>query len=197
MFGSSIASYRRQKKNCYVSTLFHGMYRRCVYDAVGEYNENLHRTEDNDMSCRIREAGFRLCYSPEIISYQMVRNTLPRMLKQKYANGYWIGKTLGINRRCFSPFHFVPFLFVMGVLFTTLLAVCGFPLLAGLMWGAYFLLMILFTVMAMLGRPFSVSNLLLPVIFLLMHVCYGVGTTVGLIEMPFWLRKIRTKENEG
>lgn len=197
MFGSSIAGYRRQQVEGYVSTIFHGLYRREVYDKVGKYNKNLLRSEDNDMSQRIRAAGFRLYYTPEITSYQMVRNTLPRMLKQKYQNGYWVGKTMGINPHCFSTFHFVPLLFVWGIVLTTVLALLGFPLLSLLMWGAYLTLMVIFTITGMIGQPFSFSNLLLPVIFLLMHVCYGVGTTVGLIEMPFWLRKIRTKENEG
>lgn len=197
MFGSSIAGYRRQQTEGYVSTIFHGLYRREVYDTVGKYNKHLLRSEDNDMSQRIRAAGFRLYYTPEIISNQMVRNTLPRMLKQKYQNGYWVGKTMGVNPHCFSAFHFVPFLFVLGIVLTTVLAVIGFPWLGMLMWGAYLALMLLFTVMAMIGRPFSFTNLLLPVIFLLMHVCYGVGTVVGLIEMPFWVCKIHREDKEG
>jgi hypothetical protein len=31
----------------------------------------------------------------------------------------------------------------------------------------------------------------LPLIFPLLHISYGVGTIVGLIEIPFWKRKIK------
>ena len=32
---------------------------------------------------------------------------------------------------------------------------------------------------------------LLPLIFPLLHVAYGVGTLVGLLQIPFWRRKIK------
>lgn len=194
MFGSSIAPYRRQKKKSYVKSVFHGMYRREVYDTVGPYNRWLAGNEDNDMSYRIRKAGYQLCYSPDIISYQHTRNTLRKLLWQKYRNGVWIGRTMGINPRCFSIYHFVPFFFVLGILFTTALALCGHPLLGQMMWAAYCLVILLSTVAEMARRPFSATNLLLPVLFFLLHVCYGAGTLVGLINMPFWLWGIRKKE---
>lgn len=193
MFGSSIAPYRHSTAKSYVSSIFHGMYRREVYDKVGPYNELLTRTEDNDMSYRIRQAGYRMCYSPQIISYQHTRNSLKKMLRQKYLNGYWIGKTMGINPHCFSLFHFVPFAFVLGIILTTVLALCGLPLLAELMWGAYLLLIVGVSVVEFIKKP-SLTNLLLPVLFFLLHVSYGVGTLVGLMEMPGWARKVREKQ---
>ncbi len=191
MFGSSIASYRHSNKTSYVSSIFHGMYRREVYDAVGLYDERLGRTEDNDMSYRIREKGFKIAYNPSIVSYQHTRSNLKKMLKQKYGNGYWIGKTMGINPKCFSVFHFVPFLFVLGIIFTTVLTGFGFPLLSILMWGAYLLFILATSVMEIIKNPFSITNFALPVIFFLLHTSYGIGTLIGLIEMPFWLKSLK------
>lgn len=183
MFGSSIASYRRSMKRQYVSSIFHGMYRREVYDRVGLYNERLTRTEDNDMSYRIREAGFQICYDPEIISYQHTRNTLHGMLRQKYLNGYWIGRTMSINPKCFSLFHFVPFCFVLGIILTAVLAVLGYPLLGWVMWSAYWLLILSISFLEIVKKPHSFTKLMLPLLFLSLHVCYGVGTLVGLMEI--------------
>ena len=194
MFGSSIASYRHSIQRQYVNSIFHGMYCREVYDKVGFYDERLARTEDNDMSYRIRQAGFKICYDPDIISYQHTRSTLKTMLRQKYMNGYWIGKTMGINPKCFSLFHFVPFCFVLGILLTTVLALFGHPLLAQLMWGAYSLLIIGISLHEICKTPRSVTKFALPVLFFLLHVSYGVGTLVGLVEMPFWVKRVRTRE---
>lgn len=193
MFGSSIASYRRSDKKMYTSSLFCGMYRREVFEKVGLYNELLARTEDNDINYRIREAGFKLCYSPDIIYYQHTRSTLSKMLRQKYLNGYWIGLTMGVNPKCFSLFHFVPFLFVMGILFTSVLAFLGLPLLSLLMWGAYLLFIVLMTVLEFVKKP-VLTNLLLPVLFFLLHVSYGTGTIIGLLKMPFWIKKMKGKK---
>ena len=119
MFGSSIATYRRSTEKMYTTSLFCGMYRREVFDKVGLYNELLPRSEDNDMNYRIRKAGYHLCYSPDIVYYQHTRNTLNKMLSQKYLNGYWIGKTMGINPKCYTLLHFVPLAFALGIILTT------------------------------------------------------------------------------
>lgn len=190
MFGSSVAPYRRKQEELYVKSLFHGAYRRTVFEEVGGYNENLWRTEDNEMNYRIRAAGYRLCYEPEIISYQHTRNGLGKMLKQKYKNGYWIGLTVGVCPQCFSLYHFVPLAFVCAILVTALLAVLGHPLLMALMWSLYGILAVAMACKAIIEtRRFHISNLLLPLLFLLLHLSYGAGTLVGLVKLPFWLRK--------
>ena len=177
MFGSSIA-------------LFCGMYRREVFEKVGKYNENLFRTEDNDMSYRIRKAGYKLCFCPDIVSYQHTRSSFGKMLKQKYLNGYWIGKTMGVSPKCFSLFHFVPFAFVLAIIFTAVLAFFGFPLLSYLMWGAYLLLVLGMSAVEIIKKPI-LTNLLLPIVFFLLHISYGIGTCFGLLIMPFWLKKLK------
>lgn len=191
MFGSSIAPYRGSEKKQYTKSLFCGMYRREVYDRVGRYDERLPRSEDNDMTQRVRAAGYRLCYCPEIVFYQHTRNSLRGMLRQKYLNGYWVGKTMGVNPACFSAFHFVPLAFVLGILLAALLAVMGCFWPGIVMWSAYGLLVMLFSLTEIFKKPFSVVKLVLPLLFLLLHVSYGVGTLVGLLALPFWLRQVK------
>ena len=193
-FGGGTARFRRATRREYVSTMAFAFYRREVFAAAGPYNENLARTEDNDMSYRIRRAGFRFCCDPSITSTRFNRSTLGGMLRQKYLNGYWIGKTMGINPRCFSVYHFVPFLFVLGIVFTAALAAVGHPFLMGLMWLAYALAVLAATAAEIAGRRFAASDLLMPFLFLLLHLSYGAGTLVGLIEMPFWVRGLKRKE---
>lgn len=193
MFGSSFAQYRNSDKKCYTKSLFCGMYRREVYDKVGRYNELLPRSEDNDMTYRMRKAGFKLCYSPQIVFFQHTRNTLIKMLKQKFLNGYWIGKTLAVSPKCFSTFHFVPFAFVLGIIFTSVLSLLSAPLLSFLMWGAYLVLLLSVTIIEFLKKP-NITMLLLPVIIFMLHISYGVGTLIGLIVMPFWKLRITYKK---
>ena len=128
MFGSSIAPYRRSEKKTYVKSVFHGAYKREVFDKVGFFNEQLGRTEDNEINYRIREAGYKICYSPDIVSYQHTRNSLKAMLKKKYGNGYWVALTLKACPKCLSVYHFVPLCFVLGIIGTSILAAFGFPI---------------------------------------------------------------------
>ncbi len=191
MFGSSIASYRRSEKRMYSSSLFCPMIRREVFDKVGEYNELLPRSEDNDMAERIRRAGFKLCYDPQIYYYQHTRSTLSLMLRQKFLNGYWIGKTLGINPRCISVFHLVPFAFILAIIVTGILAAFGMWHPAALFWSVYGLFVIINSLLEIFTHKFSFTNLILPILFFLLHSSYGVGTLIGICELPYWVKKVR------
>ena len=182
LFGSSINSSRRSESKTYIKTMFHASYRREVFDKVGLFNEKLIRTEDNEMHYRIRQAGFRLLYDPEIISYQYARSSLKRMIKQKFGNGYWIGLTVKVCPGCLSLYHFIPFVFVLAIIATSVIAASGFPWLSLLMWTLYWLFAFVSMVIAMINDGFSFAMLLMPFIFLILHVSYGIGTIAGLLD---------------
>lgn len=187
MFGSGIAPYRRDDdKKTYVKSLFHGAYKREVLDKVGLFNECLGRTEDNEFHYRIREAGYNICYSPTIISYQYARKDLKAMIKQKYGNGYWVVLTLKVCPKCLSIYHFVPLGFVIGIILTTILAIFHHPLLAIIMWSLYWLMAIMMSILTVRGKKKHPLQLLLPLLFFILHVSYGVGSLVGLLKYPFW-----------
>ena len=185
MFGSSIASYRKSDEDRYVDSIFHGMYRKEVFEKAGLLNEKLIRTEDNEIHYRIRKNGFKIKYSKDILSYQYIRPTLKKMLKQKYSNGYWIGLTSHVEFKCLSIFHFVPLAFVLAIIFS----LCMIPITSIfiiLLSSVYFLFTILITIMTIINNKFNITILLMPIILFLIHVYYGVGTLVGLIKGFSW-----------
>ena len=114
-FCGGAAPFRNGGEARYVDTLAYALYRREVYDRVGFYDERLRRTEDNDMHYRMRKAGYRFYFSPDIVSWHAARKTLRGQLSQKWGNGYWIGRTMRIQPRCFAPRHLVPALFVLAL----------------------------------------------------------------------------------
>lgn len=193
MFGSSIAPFRKGQKKAYVKSVFHGAYRREVFDKVGLFNEYLGRTEDNELHYRICEADYKICYDPDIISYQHVRNTWCKMLRQKFGNGKWIGLTAGVCPKCLSIYHFVPFVFVLAIIVSLICCVCGwsFPL-AALAW-TYGTVDVLMSILAVACGKFYWQCLLLPVIFLSLHLAYGIGTLAGFIMLPSWRREYYEK----
>lgn len=183
MFGSSAADFRRNSEKRYVKSLFHGAYRREVFEKAGLFNESLGRTEDNEMHLRIRDAGYNICLCPDVISYQQTRSSLGRMLKQKYGNGYWIGRTLAVCPRCISIYHFVPFCFVLGIAAALILGLISwiFP---ALYFGLYFAAAVVMGLSAIIHeRPFHPVFLTLPLLFFLLHLSYGVGTAAGLVSL--------------
>lgn len=190
MFGSSIAPYRRNRGKSYVKSVFHGAYSREIFEKVGYYNELLDRTEDNEMHYRMRKAGYRICFNPNIISYQHTRNSLKKMINQKYSNGYWIGLTMGINPKCFSIYHFIPLMFILAIIFTTILMIKGYSILSIAMWSMYIICNLFMSFMSIKNEKFNLYNFMLPILFLLLHLSYGCGTLLGLIKIPFWKKHI-------
>ncbi len=200
MFGASIAPYRNNPGKTYVKSLFHAAYRREVFDKVGRFNEHLTRTEDNEIHYRIRNAGYKLLFVPNIISYQHIRGTLKGLLRQKALNGYWVGLTTGVCPKCLSLYHYVPFAFVMAILLSvpgTIINELVFPsfniiaVLTAIMWSVYGLLCVVMSLMAVITNKDkrNITNLALPFLFLGLHISYGAGTLVGFIRLPGWLKR--------
>ena len=186
VFGSGFAPYRTSREKLYTNSLFCGMYRREVFEKAGRFNELLPRSEDNEMCYRIRRSGYRLCYSPEIVFFQYMRADLFSMLRQKLLNGFAVGKTLAVEPRCFSLFHFAPLFLILSLFVAVLLCLKGdfFPML--FLCSLYGTLLCAATVAAVFKEP-VLCNLYLPLILFLVHWFYGIGTILGLIVMPFWL----------
>ena len=188
MFGSGIADYRKKTTKKYVSSVFQGMYKKSIFDKIGLLDEKVGRVEDNELHYRIRKNGYKIRYSNDILSYQYTRPTLKRMLKQKYSNGYWIGKVSHVYPKAFSIFHFIPLAFVLAIVFS----LCMTPITSIfiiLLSSVYFLFTILITIMTIINNKFNITILLMPIILFLIHVYYGVGTLVGLIKGFSWKKE--------
>ncbi|MGI5990257.1 MAG: glycosyltransferase family 2 protein [Lachnospiraceae bacterium] len=219
MFGSSFASYRRggkktgtakENEKLYVNSVFHGIYRKKVFEDVGPYNETLKRTEDNEMHWRIRQAGYKIRFAPEIISWEYIRGSLRAMLRQKAANGYWIALTCAVCPKCLSAFYFVPLIFTLLAGIGTGISVAGavsgmtgmfvqtVQVLTGLLWGIYITLAVLMSIGAgVQNKSRKYYFWMLPVLFLLLHVSYGLGTLSGFISLPFKRHSLKKSDVQG
>lgn len=181
-FCGGAAPFRNGGQARYVDTLAYALYRREVYDRVGLYDERLRRTEDNDMHYRMRRAGYRFYFSPSIRSYHAARATLRGHLHQKWGNGYWIGRTMRIQPRCFAPRHLIPAAFVLALIAG--LALCPLsPWPLGLLLAVYGALDVAFAAHSALSQPRGrlLCLIALPFLFPAMHIVYGAGTLIGLL----------------
>lgn len=190
LFGSSIGKGRSASKSCYVKSMFHAAYRREVFEKVGGFNENLLRTEDNEMHYRMRKAGYKLYCDEDIISYQYARGNLRKMIKQKFSNGFWIGRTAWICPKCLSFYHFIPLFFVLGIILTTLLIFFSLWQFSAVMWGLYLGFTLICVANTVIRKKTTRWTFLMPVLFLVLHVSYGIGTLIGL----FYITKRKKPE---
>lgn len=192
-FGGSVADFRNPGHPRYVDTLAYAAYHRNVFEKVGGYDERLVRNQDNEIHYRMKQAGFKFFFDPEIKSFHIPHSSLYGILKQKYGNGFWIGLIMGIQPRCFGVRHFVPALFVGALVVAFVLGIVWnwFPVI--FLTVSYGVCAIVFTIEALFKAPLKIKRfcVLLPIIFFLMHLAYGIGTLWGLARMPFFVWKNR------
>lgn len=179
-FGIGGSAFRVGMKPDYVDSVPFGAFPRYVFEKVGGMREDLPRAEDNEYNSRIRKAGYKVYFDPEIVSSYYARPTLRTSCKQMYANGESIGHLFYVDRESIGMRHLVPLMFVTCIICGAILSFVWHPfvyiLLAGL--GSYFFCDLLASIMAAKEHGWKY---LLPlfIMFFCVHISYGWGTIVG------------------
>lgn len=88
-FGIGDARYRYGERAAYVDTVPFGAFRRDLFERVGSYDEQLLSNEDYDLNYRIRQAGGRIFFSPDIRCFYRARRTLAALARQYFRYGWW------------------------------------------------------------------------------------------------------------
>jgi len=171
-----------------VDTVPFGCYRRWVFDQIGRFNENLARSQDYDFNLRLRQAGGRIVLVPDIRCDYLIRSTITEFGRHRLRDGFWLLYPLRFGVKTFGPRHLVPAAFVLGLTACALLAAWrGFPFgwLLGATIGLYAAVAITVSVTVAIREREPWYALVMPPLFLLLHVAYGLGTIAGAIAALF------------
>lgn len=159
------------------------MWRRRMLQ-VGPYDERIARSEDFTFNARLRALGGRMLLLPEITSFYYARSRPGPFLRHSVSNGYWVAYPLGFGGFRPSWRHYVPLLFVLSL---------AIPALAAWRWPAALWLAAASAAAYALAAVFAAGHaarrerrpvlaLVLPGVFLLLHLSYGIGTGYGLLR---------------
>lgn len=179
-FGVGNSKFRYSEKPQYVDTVAFGLYKKEIFTVVGYFDETLARNQDNDMHRRIREQGGRFYLNPEIKSTYHPRETVKSMMKQGFQNGKWNIITFRKDRSSLSIRHLVPFFFVSGIIVGSVFGIIYRPIWWVLL-GFLGLYLVLALVFSLLKTQRLVNLIIMPVLFFLLHVSYGLGSLISII----------------
>ncbi|MCM1532070.1 MAG: glycosyltransferase family 2 protein [Bacteroides sp.] len=173
---TGIASVRQ------VDTVPFGCFKRDLFDRIGFFDEELIRNQDDEFNARIIQAGGRIFLLPELEITYTARGSLSKIAKTYFQYGLF--KPL-VNKKIKHPAtlrQFVPVLFAAGLIFGLPLSV--FLPFAAKVYAACFSLYVLVSLLVSLRQAVRHRNpvlfFLLPLVFFLMHFCYGCGYWKGL-----------------
>lgn len=181
-FGIGGAAFRVSNEAHDTDSVPFGAFPRKIIEKIGGMREDLPRGEDNEYNSRIRKAGYKIFFDPNIISSYFARPTLGASCKQMYANGNSIGYLYYIDREAIGIRHLVPLLFVVSGLFCIIISVLWSPF-CYVFCGGLALYLIADAMASIMGAKENVKcTLPLFILFFCVHVSYGIGTIAGLIK---------------
>ena len=167
-----------------VDTVPYGCWRKETLEALGYFDEELVRNQDDELNFRIVRRGGRIWQTPRIRSWYRPRASALRLFRQYFQYGYW---KVRVIRKHGSPAawrHVVPAVAVAtGVV---LLGVTPWLPRAAAILALCLLVWLGLALVAAVAtcRRTGEWNLLpvLPVIFAIYHSAYGAGFLLGLAD---------------
>lgn len=180
-FGVGNSSFRVSDVPGYADTAVYGLYRKDIFEKVGYFNEHYTRNQDIELHARIKKAGYKFYFNPTIVTTYYSRNTISKMMSQAYGNGMWNMVLIKNRSAALSIRHIIPFVFVSYLLISMAL---GFV--HRFFWiqeAAVVILHLSLGVLQAIKKTNHIKEIILmPWLFMLLHISYGTGYLAGLFK---------------
>ena len=165
-------------------TVFLGVFRKEALEAVGGFDESMHRAQDWELNYRLRSSGQRIWFSPELRVTYRPRSSLPALLRQMYDTGKWRREVVRRHPETASLRYLAPPVAVSGIAVGTLVGVLGVTTGSRLLrvgFAAPLGYLALVTGGALTAGPMPArARAWLPVVLAATHLSWGTGFLVGL-----------------
>lgn len=170
-----------------VDTVPFGCFRKSLFDKVGFYDTDMLRNQDDELNGRIINNGGKIYLLPDVEIKYFARDKISKVRKMFYQYGLY--KPLG-NKKLGAPAtirQFFPLLFVVGLVVGLIL--CLFIPVLWPFYGTVIVLHLLIGAVEGIKSARKTSKLvcviLMPYIFLNMHISYGIGYLRGMYNLLF------------
>jgi glycosyltransferase involved in cell wall biosynthesis len=182
-FGVGGARFHYSDRQEWVDTVYMGAWPRNVFDRIGLFDEEQVRNQDDEFNYRLLERGGKILLSPRIKSRYYNRSTPVSLWRQYFQYGFWKVRVMQKVTRQMRLRHFVPALFVLVVMLSSL--VTPFSVAARWVLGSTLALYSLANIsVSVLSCGQDDWRLLFPLMvsFAELHFAYGLGFVVGLVR---------------
>ena len=175
LFGVGNSTPRIKDYDGYVDSIAFGFWDKQVFDKYGFFDETLIKNQDEDHNYLIIENGGKVYQSSKIKTYYFVREKIIDFIKQMFYYGFYKPLVLVKNISRIKIRHIIPSLFSVYIftLFFNLNPFWLIPL------YSYLLLNILFSI---INTENILTKIICIIIFPIMHLSYGIGFILGLIN---------------
>lgn len=186
-FGVGNSAFRTLKnKTRLVDTVAFPAFTRDVIAKAGRFDEELVRDQDDEFNYRVRKQGAKILLADDVHARYYARASLLSLWRQYFGYGYWKVRVMHRHPGQMSLRQFVPPLFVLALFAGALLS----PWFSGArLCLALLLLIYTFSCLAasaVNAAQYGWSHFLpLPIVFVALHISYGLGFLIGLAHFYF------------
>jgi len=176
-FGIGDAKFRYSNREEWVDTVYLGSWYKQSLVSLGGFNEEWVVNQDYELNYRLRESGGKILLSPKICCHYYVRSSIKKLVIQYFRYGFWKVKTIVNHPNSVRWRQLVPPVFVLTLIAS--LALIPFFRICVIVPGLYVIsnLVASFRVASQRGRRYLP---LLPFIFVILHISWGIGFLIGL-----------------
>lgn len=166
-----------------VDTVAFGCYRADTFKRFGLFDERLIRNQDIEFNKRIVRGGGKIYLIPDVVCTYYARDNFADFARNNYYNGYWniLTPYLTGTFHSLSLRHFIPLLFVLGLILPTLFSIFSplFLVFVAALFSLYFIIIA--------GRSFQIKNETTwghqIAAFFVLHLSYGIGGINAIITL--------------
>lgn len=182
-FGIMSAPYRYRRQESFVDTVVYAAYHRSLFDEIGYFDEEKIISEDAEFNWRIRKAGYKIFFTPKIVSYYFPRANLRKLIKQFFRYGILRVNVVKKHLDALKFLHIIPAGFVFFLITSGILALfwrAVTPIFGGLvlLYGVFLAIASLYT-----GLRYGLKYLpALPLVFAALQLSFGTGFLVGIFK---------------
>ncbi len=174
-------------KTMEVDTVPFGCWKKEIFEKYGTFNTKLTRNQDIEFNKRIKKGGGKIFLIPDTYCVYYARENWKDLFNNNYQNGKWNLLTVYYTSQfsSLSIRHFIPLCFILSLLIPLILSFINlnFIYLSALSLIAY-LTLIIFTSIKIAFKQ-QQHFLSLVYTFMVIHFSYGIGSLIGLIQIPF------------
>ena len=158
-----------------------------IFNKFGKFSEKLYPNEENEFIFRLKQAGVKVYYSPDLFIYRSQRKTFGNFLKQMFVYGRGRGEQTRLSPKSLRPGLLAPsllFLYCAALIPALVLGLSPFfalPL-------AFYALLLIAPLLALF--PGLLPAHLYPVLAFAAHIMYGIGFLWGIIKGRYKADKI-------
>jgi cellulose synthase/poly-beta-1,6-N-acetylglucosamine synthase-like glycosyltransferase len=200
-FGAGSSAFRTIKKKdikepLEVDAIFGACYRKEVFEKIGLFNENLIRSQDMELSMRIKDNGGKILLLPETVVYYYPKDNLLDFWKHNLIDGVWAIYPLKFMKRPLKLRHLIPFFFTTFLASTLILSFLNpfFLYLFLSVFLAYLIVSLYFSFKIALKEKKLIYFFVLPLIFFVRHFGYGLGSLWGMFKLMTNNKETNNKE---